>query len=184
MRLRGKFCGLALSVATVACAHRGPSADRLLLSEESALDDLQQLTFGGENAEAYWAFEGNQLSLQARPKGLPGAPEQPGCDRIYTLPITPQPGPLTQVSSGLGGTTCAHFQPGGRLVYTSSHLAGAACPAKPDMSQGYVWALTPDYDIFRTKAPVTAGESPLKQGDAATLEALTTTPGYDAEATA
>jgi hypothetical protein len=183
MRLVWKFCGLAVTIASAACAHQAPKTAGLLLPDESALGDLQQLTFGGENAEAYWAFDGQRLSLQARPKGLPGAPEQPGCDRIYVLPVKPQAGPLTQVSSGLGGTTCAHFQPGGRLVYTSSHLAGAPCPAKPDMSQGYVWALTPDYDIFRTKAPVDASATPLKLGDSAALEPLTTTPGYDAEAT-
>ncbi|HEY0712950.1 MAG TPA: M20/M25/M40 family metallo-hydrolase [Polyangia bacterium] len=183
MRLVRKFCIVAVTIATAACAHRGAAPDGLRLPDETALDELQQLTFGGENAEAYWSFEGDRLSLQARPKGLPGAPEQPGCDRIYVLPIKPQPGALTQVSSGLGGTTCAHFQPGGRLVYTSSHLSAPACPAKPDMSQGYVWALTPDYDIFRTKAPVDPTASPLKLGDAASLEALTTTPGYDAEAT-
>src|SRR5687768_9857961 len=36
------------------------------LPEERHLGDLTQLTFGGENAEAYWSFAGDQLILQAR----------------------------------------------------------------------------------------------------------------------
>jgi hypothetical protein len=135
---------------------------------------LRQLTDGGENAEAYWSFGGDQLILQARL----GSAE---CDRIYRMPLAsilsveasgaarPQ---LTQVSSGKGATTCAYFMPDDRqVIYASTHLGGDACPPRPDHSQGYVWALHDSYEIFKAGVD---GSNPQR---------LTTSPGYDAEAT-
>src|SRR5881394_2737053 len=52
------------------------------LPAEAHLSNLRQLTFGGENAEAYWSWAGDALSLQARP------PEA-ACDRIFRLPLLP-----------------------------------------------------------------------------------------------
>jgi Tol biopolymer transport system component len=138
-----------------------------LMPEEVRLADLRQLTFGGENAEAYWSFDGKQLSFQAR-RG------QVGCDRIFRMTVDPavaSPAEL-QVSSGKGATTCAHFLPGDQeLIYASTHLGGEACPPKPDHSLGYVWALYDSYDIFKVHA------------DGSGLTRLTETPGYDAEGT-
>jgi Tol biopolymer transport system component len=147
------------------CAHK-PGAGQLLPDEEPALGELQQLTFGGENAEAYWSFDGSSLSLQARHEDA-----GEGCDRIYRMQVFPQPAAPVRISSGEGSTTCAHFFPDGDLLYASTHLGGASCPPKPDMSQGYVWALTESYDIFRVK------------GDGSGRRRLTETPGYDAEGT-
>ncbi|MFZ5441307.1 MAG: M28 family peptidase [Myxococcota bacterium] len=139
--------------------------------EESHLGALTQLTFGGENAEAYWRFDGTGVSMQRR-----AGDEQ--CDRIYTLPLftegrllaSPEP---KLFSSGKGATTCAHYLSGDdEVLYASTHLGGEACPPKPDMSLGYVWALYDSYDIFKRRADGT-GE----------LQRLTDTPGYDAEAT-
>src|SRR5690348_966491 len=113
------------SVKTPAPPAAPPSA-RLLPEETAFLSDLRQLTFGGENAEAYWSFDGQQLSFQARRTGE-------SCDRIYRMPVataTPVP-----ISSGKGATTCAHFFPWGDLLYSSTELASPACPPRPDMSQ-------------------------------------------------
>jgi Tol biopolymer transport system component len=131
----------------------------------SHLADVRQLTFGGENAEAYWSFDGTQLVLQARGPGE-------DCDRIYRMDLRqPRPVPIP-VSSGAGATTCSYFLPGDReILYASTHLAGPACPPRPDRSKGYVWAIHPSYDIFRGGAEGTA------------LRRLTDAPGYDAEAT-
>ncbi len=137
--------------------------------------DVRQLTLGGENAEAYWAFGGRELILQSRTG-------ENDCDRIYRMPLeglmtrpsgSPVPAPsLVPVSSGKGVTTCSYFMPGDRrVIYASTHLAGDACPPKPDHSQGYVWALYDSYDIFKSDA------------DGKNIERLTETPGYDAEAT-
>ncbi|MBK7860814.1 MAG: M28 family peptidase [Archangiaceae bacterium] len=160
---------LAVSCATSQSAEKSGEAAKAppakLWPEEKHLADLKQLTFGGENAEAYWSFDGTRLSFQAHGDGE-------GCDRIYTMrvfddPVTPKP-----VSTGLGATTCSHFLPSDTdLIYASTHLGGEACPPKPDMSQGYVWALYDSYDIFRAQA------------DGSRLTQLTTTKGYDAEGT-
>jgi Tol biopolymer transport system component len=131
---------------------------------EVHLADLRQLTLNGENAEAYWSFDGKELVFQARSPG-------DECDRIWRLPLREPLRPVP-VSSGKGATTCAYFLPGGReLIYASTHLGGPACPKPPDRSRGYVWALHPAYDIFRANR------------DGTKLRRLTATPGYDAEGT-
>jgi hypothetical protein len=135
------------------------------LPEETHLADLRQLTHGGENAEAYWSFDGLELILQARPMGS-------GCDRIFRMRIGDDPSVLVPVSSGQGTTTCSYFLPGNqRVIFASTHLGGAACPPRPDRSQGYVWALYETYDIFRANV------------DGSGITQLTDTPGYDAEGT-
>jgi Tol biopolymer transport system component len=143
-----------------------------LLPQETHLSNLRQLTFGGENAEAYWRFDGTGLSLQAR------GPNE-GCDRIQTLALTAAGPQRRQLSSGNGATTCAHWFPNGReVLYASTHLGGPKCPPKPDMSLGYVWALTESLDIFKAQVPADG-----KPVDDRTLVRLTSTPGYDAEGT-
>ena len=130
-------------------------------SPEPHLRNLRQLTFGGENAEAYWSFDGKQLIMQAH--------QGEGCDQIYRL--APGSSPV-RISNGKGATTCSYFLPGDtEVIYASTHLGGEQCPAKPDHSQGYVWALHDSYDIFRANA------------DGSNLRQLTQSPGYDAEAT-
>jgi len=132
---------------------------------ESHLIDIVQLTFGGENAEAYWGASGKELTMQSRFGAM-------GCDRIVRM--SPDLGlpSLETVSSGYGATTCAYFMPGEKeVIYASTHLGGDACPPKPDMSLGYVWALYDTYDIFKTDR------------DGKNARRLTETPGYDAEAT-
>jgi hypothetical protein len=134
-------------------------------ADEAHLADLRQLTHGGENAEAYWSFDGLELILQARPAGS-------GCDRIFRMRVDDDPPVLLPVSSGQGATTCSYFLPGNeRVIFASTHLGGAACPPRPDRSQGYVWALYDSYDIFRANA------------DGSGIKRLTDTPGYDAEGT-
>jgi hypothetical protein len=133
------------------------------LPGEDHLADLRQLTFGGENAEAYWTWDARALILQARV----GDAE---CDRIYRLPVEAGAA-LEPISSGKGATTCSYSMPGDReIIYASTHLGGDACPPKPDHGKGYVWALYPSYDIF-------------KSGADGSLSRLTDSPGYDAEGT-
>ena len=76
------------------------------------------------------------------------------------------------VSTGTGRTTCSYFFPGDKtILYSSTHLGSTQCPARPDFSQGYVWAVYPSFDIF-TAHP-----------DGSDLRQLTKTNGYDAETT-
>ena len=129
---------------------------------EDHLTSIRQLTVGGENAEAYFSFDGSELILQA----TRGDRE---CDAIYRM--NSDGSKLRQVSSGEGVTTCSFIAPDGKsIIYASTHLGGKACPPKPDRSQGYVWPLYETYDIFRADP----------EGD--NLVRLTDTPGYDAEA--
>jgi Tol biopolymer transport system component len=140
-----------------------PAPKASLLPEEVRLAGLRQLTFGGENAEAYWSFSGQQLSFQAKRGEM-------GCDRIFRMTVDPVV--ETQVSGGQGATTCPHFLPGDQeLIFASTHLGGEACPPKPDRSMGYVWAIYDSYDIFKVRA------------DGSGLTRLTDSPGYDAEGT-
>ena len=148
---------LALFAASVASAQ--PTKP-----DEPHLADIRQLTFGGENAEAYWSWSGQQLILQSRP----GA----GCDRIYRMDWMDPKAPMHPVSNGKGATTCSYFFPGDEeVLYASTQLASPECPPRPDHSKGYVWALYDGYDIFKAHA------------DGTHIERLTSTPGYDAEAT-
>jgi Tol biopolymer transport system component len=141
------------------------------LPAERHLRHVRALTFGGENAEAYWAWAGDQLIMQARPTSA-------ACDRIFRQPVAPEgappappPAPIP-VSDGLGATTCSYFLPGDKeVIYASTEGGGPACPPRPDHSQGYTWALYPSYDIYRANA------------DGSGARRLTTTPGYDAEGT-
>ncbi|HKR58331.1 MAG TPA: hypothetical protein VJS64_01260 [Pyrinomonadaceae bacterium] len=130
---------------------------------EKHLGNITQLTFGGENAEAYFSADGGRLIFQSTRDGH-------GCDQIYTMNIDGSN--VKMISTGSGRTTCSYFFPNlGRILYSSTHLGNKDCPPRPDFSQGYVWAIYPTYDIFTARP----NGSEVKQ--------LTSTPGYDAEAT-
>ena len=138
----------ALCLLMTACAGTQVAGGPLLPDEAPYLEDLQQLTFGGENAEAYWSFDGKQLSLQARREGE-------GCDRIYRMPrrAATSGRRMPGARQRQGRDHLRALLPGdGDLLYASTHLAGDACPPRPDMSQGYVWALYDSYDIFKRQA--------------------------------
>ncbi|HXE75034.1 MAG TPA: hypothetical protein VNN18_05260 [Candidatus Xenobia bacterium] len=136
----------------------------LALPEEKHLRNVRQVTFGGENAEAYFSADGRWLIYQAAGEGVP-------CDRIYVVPVDGSALPH-QVSNGKGKSTCAFFFPrGNRILYSSTHLASPDCPPRPDYSRGYVWPVYPTYDIFTARR------------DGSNIQRLTATPGYDAEAT-
>ena len=130
---------------------------------ERHLRNIRQLTFGGENAEAYFSFDGQQLIFQSTRDGA-------GCDQQYTMKIDGSD--LRRVSSGQGRTTCGFFLPGDReIVYASTQGGGPECPPRPDMSRGYVWPVYASYDIYRANA------------DGSGLRNITSSPGYDAEPT-
>ncbi|MBC7909783.1 MAG: PD40 domain-containing protein [Pyrinomonadaceae bacterium] len=142
---------------------KSDDSNSLELAQEKHLRNVRQLTFGGENAEAYFSGDGKQLIFQAKR-------ESRQCDQIYKMNAD---GTGTEmVSTGMGVTTCSYFYPNGkRLLYSSTHLGAKECPPKPDRSQGYVWAIYPDFDIFTARP------------DGRDVKQLTKTPGYDAEAT-
>ncbi|HUS28523.1 MAG TPA: M20/M25/M40 family metallo-hydrolase [Kofleriaceae bacterium] len=139
-----------------------PDTKELAAPGETHLKNVRQLTFGGDNAEAYWSFSGDRLIFQTN--------HQPHkCDQIEVMPSTG--GPAKLVSTGKGRTTCSYFLKGDQeIIYASTHEVSAECPTPPDMSKGYLWGLF-DYDIYKA-AP-----------DGSNLRKLAPAPGYDAEAT-
>jgi TolB protein len=145
------------------------SPDTLRYEKEVHLRNLRQLTFGGDNAEAYFSFDNEFLAFQSNFNewGVE-------CDQIFFMPVDGyddvQP---PMISTGKGRTTCSFFMPGDTsLLYASTHLAGEACPESPRMVNGqYVWPIYESYDIF---------EADL---EGHILRQLTDHPGYDAEAT-
>jgi len=153
---------LLSTVAQAQTAASGPAPD-LRTPEEKHLRNVRQLTFGGSNAEAYFSADGKKLIFQSTRDNLQ-------CDQIFTM--NTDGSEQKMVSTGKGRTTCGYIFPRqDKILYSSTHLADSACPPRPDYSKGYVWAIYPGYDIFTAKL------------DGSDLKQLTTTPGYDAEAT-
>jgi len=148
------------------------SDDTLRLPEEKHFRNMRQLTFGGDNAEAYWSYDGKSLVFQ-RTSIKDGIP----CDQIYygKLPKKNRPFTYQLVSTGKGRTTCAFFTKDDKhIIYASTHLGSGDCPPVPDRAKygnKYIWPLYPSYDIFM---------SDLKGN---IVKQLTNAPGYDAEAT-
>jgi TolB protein len=137
--------------------------DALRDPREVHLANIRQLTFGGENAEAYWSPDGKQLIFQSKRDGAE-------CDQIYVMDRDGSH--VKRLSNGKGRTTCSYIFPGGKkILYASTYLSGDACPPNPDYSKGYVWKLYPSYEIFTANA------------DGSGIKRLTNNPGYDAEAT-
>lgn len=131
-------------------------------SSEGRLRNIHQLTFGGQNAEAYFSRSGRQLIFQRQEADT-------GCDQQFVINVDGTG--LRRVSSGRGRTTCGYFFDGDRRIfYSSTEHLGPACPPRPDYSRGYVWALY-DYDLY------------VADSGGGSARRLTTNSGYDAEAT-
>jgi len=142
---------------------RPPEPKGVWFEGERHLADVKQLTFGGQNAEAYWSPNGDALIFQATPVGAK-------CDQIYTMKS--DGADKRMVSTGKGRCTCSYFIPGtDRILFSSTHAGADTCPPEPDFSHGYVWPLYADYDIWTAKR------------DGTDLKRLTDSAGYDAEAT-
>src|ERR1700746_320712 len=146
-----------------------PPATPLVTPEEQKhLRNARQLTFGGQNAEAYFSLDDKQLIFQHQGAGVP-------CDQIYTMPVdTPAGKPATPklVSTGKGRTTCSYFFPSGdRILFSSTHAASPYCPPKHDYSHRYVSPIYSSYQIYIAKP------------DGSDLRQLSRAHGYNAEST-
>jgi len=172
-----KYFGLMIIFLATQCAQQyaitnqtGP--DNLRYPQEKHLKNVTQLTFGGNNAEAYWSFDSKQLTFQSD-----YSPWTNGCDQIFRM--TPGKSDLKnnkpiRISTGTGRTTCSYFMPGNKqILYASTHAAGEACPPAPERNPNgkYVWAIYESFDIY------------ISDLDGKIIKRLTDTPGYDAEGT-
>jgi TolB protein len=159
---------IGLSVLAISSISAGdipsPAADSTvgtIFPGETHFKSLKKLTFGGQNAEAYFNSDASQIIFQSARDGHP-------CDAIYRM--NADGSHVRMVSSGEGVTTCSFIQPDGKaILYASTHLGGKDCPPRPDMSKGYVWAIYKSYDIFRADP------------EGGNVVRLTSTDGYDAE---
>jgi Tol biopolymer transport system component len=140
-------------------------------SLEKHFANIRQLTFGGDNAEAYFSPNGKKLSFQSN------NPEwNLKCDQIFYMVIDEAAENTTYqpliVSTGKGRTTCSYYMPDGKsILYASTHLANDNCPVDPPKGGKYLWSIHPAYDIFIADEKGKTGKQ------------LTKSPGYDAEAT-
>ena len=143
-------------------AQSGAATEILLSQEQKHLRNVRQLTFGGQNAEAYFSADDKQLIFQHQGGEVP-------CDQIYSIPVDPPDGkpPVPKLlSTGKGRTTCSYFFPAGdKILFSSTHAASPDCPPKPDYSRGYVWPIYNTYQIYMAKA------------DGSGLKQLTNAPG-------
>ena len=181
--MSGAWCGVFAFLTTTGACQSSQSAEKesgspvksshaahgsehvqtpLVRDDEVHLSNIRQLTFGGENAEAYWNKDGTSLTFQSKREGME-------CDQIFRMDA--DGGNPRQVSVGNGRTTCAYIQTDESILYASTHGHGEGCLWTPDHSQGYVWPIYPEMDIYRAD----------KDGANATL--LFQSAGYDAEAT-
>ncbi|PID69254.1 MAG: hypothetical protein CR989_02645 [Flavobacteriales bacterium] len=143
----------------------------LVYPKEKNFKSLRQLTFGGDNAEAYWSFDDKQIVFQSNNKNW-GVQ----CDQMFLMNADETLDSLISppmLSTGLGRTTCSYFLPDNKhIIYASTHLGGKECPEAPLRKEGkYVWPIYDTYDIF------------VADLEGNIVKQLTHEKGYDAEAT-
>lgn len=108
---------------------------------EGHLENIRQLTFGGQNAEAYWNLDGTKIIFQTRQPGYPD-------EQIFTMDA--DGGHKTLVSTGKGRCTCSYFLPDGKhIVFSSTHEREPGAQPPVDMSHGYVWMVNPNYAMYQ-----------------------------------
>jgi len=144
--------------------------NNLIYDDESNFLSIRQVTYGGDNAEAYWSFDDKKLVFQSNYNkwGLE-------CDQMFLMDSndTFESEAPAMVSTGYGRTTCAYFMPDNKhILYGSTHLKDNKCPEVPLRREGkYVWPIYDSFDIFISDL----------QGNI--VNQLTKEKGYDAEAT-
>lgn len=137
---------------------------------EKHLSNITQLTFGGDNAEAYFSFDNSKLTMQvtAPKEGIP-------CDQIYMMDLNNSDKPTKKlISTGTGRTTCSYFMPGDKeILFASTHEASDSCPPPPAPRKDgkYLWPIYNTFDIY------------VSDLNGKVQRKLTNHKGYDAEAT-
>jgi Tol biopolymer transport system component len=152
---------LLVGCALLGCVNRKPEpAPPAGAFIDRHMRNVTQLTFDGDNGEAYFSRDGKKLIFQSN-RGVYG------CDKIWTMNIDGSG--MRMVSPDHGAHTCSFFCPDNRCIVfaSTSHLPGD-CPPKGQLPRGYVWPLYP-YDIFTANL------------DGTGLTRLTDNPKYDAE---
>ena len=127
-----------------------------------SIENVQQLSFQGDNGEAYFNSDDSKVIFQSKRNNN-------NCDKLYIVDINGNN--LTEFVAKDGAFTCAYFSLDDRYIFFSStmHL-GSECPEiyKDPNPRKYIWPLR-DYEIFRY--------------DNGAVKQLTNYSGYNAETT-
>lgn len=167
-----RIVSLTIAIIFVTLTSEAQPSKSLAYEGETHLKNMRQLTFGGDNAEAYFSFDDCMLTFQATYDGWKASCDQIFLYNLKKTDVTKKAPDL--LSTGKGRTTCSYFMPGNKSVlYASTHLADEKCPPAPERREDgkYVWPIYDSFDIF---------VADLKGN---VIKQLTNTPGYDAEAT-
>ncbi len=129
------------------------------------------LTHGGDNAEAYFSFDGKFASFQSNNSawGL-------SCDQIFNLDLKKAAKDTAyrpaMISTGKGRTTCSYFLKDNKhILYASTHQTSEECPPVIKLEGKYLWPVYSSFDIY------------ISDLNGKIIKQLTNTNGYDAEAT-
>lgn len=164
------FSILIILVGLFSCQTIKENKNPLIYSDEVNFKTLRQVTYGGDNAEAYWSFDDKQLVFQSNNKkwGVE-------CDQMFLMNSedTFDNTDPVMISTGLGRTTCSYFLPDNKhIIYASTHEDDDNCPEVPLRKEGkYVWPIYDSFDIY------------VSDLDGKITKKLTDQFGYDAEAT-
>ena len=146
---------VALLLCFTACSQK---------SNPPILQNIKQLTFSGDNGEAYPSFDGKMLIFQSKRDGYE-------CDKIYTM--TMEGDGQVMVSPDMGTHTCSYFSKDRDFIlYSSTVHENTACPEVfvSDDPRKYIWPLR-NFEIYKADP------------DGSYMTQLTFNDGYDAEAT-
>ena len=140
--------------------------------ERDFLTRVRRLTVEGRRAgEGYWSPDGKRLVFQSERE--PGNPFY----QIYVLDLAT--GDVARISPGMGKTTCPFFRPGSdEILFSSTHGDPKSKQLQEEelafrasgQERRYAWDYDPEMDVYAYNEK-TRG-----------LKRLTTTRGYDAEA--
>jgi len=163
-----------LTLLTFLClmtqTHRGQepakNTPQVHYPQEKHLTNVRQLTFGGDNAEAYFSPNSSMVVFQATNKEWDAE-----CDQIFYSPLDSFV--HHRISTNMGRTTCSYFLDNQTILYASTYPGGIQCPPKPEprADHKYVWPIYSSFDIY------------ISDLEGNIFGTLTDTSGYDAEAT-
>ncbi len=103
-------------------------AEVTIFKGEKHFKNIKQLTFGGENAEAYFSYNADKLIFQSKRDDLQ-------CDAIFTMDVDGSN--VKMLSSGKGTTTCSYIAPDYKsIIYASTHLGGGRMPSQTGYVEG------------------------------------------------